>query len=67
MTMASSPQPIADSAPLGAIPSAQIILHTIKLQFLLAYKGEIDYKVIKAWIYSIDNYFTLISLTDPSQ
>ena len=65
--MASSSQPTAASAPLGATLSAQIILHTIKLQPPPAYKGEIDYKVIEAWIYSVDNYFALTGLTDPSQ
>ena len=51
--MASSLQPIAASTPLGATLSAQIIPHTIKLQPLPAYKGEMDYKVIEAWIYSV--------------
>ena len=55
------------SAPLGAILSDQIILHTIKLQPPPVYKREIDYEVIEAWIYSVDNYFTLTGLTDPSQ
>ena len=64
--MASSSQPVAASAPLGATPSAQIIPHTIKLQPPPIYQGEIDYKVIEAWIYSVNNYFALTSLTDPS-
>ena len=66
-TLASSPQPIASYTSLYATPSAQIILHTIKLQPLSTYKREMDYKVIKAWIYSINNYFALTGLTDPSQ
>ena len=65
--MASSLQPAAASAPLGATLSAQIILHTIKLQPLPAYKEEMDYEVIEAWIHSVNNYFGLTSLTDPSQ
>ena len=64
--MASSSQPEATSAPLGATLSAQIIPYTIKLQPIPVYKGEIDYKVIKAWIYSVDNCFALTGLTDPS-
>ena len=44
--MASSSQPAAASAPLGATLSAQIIPHTIKMQPLPAYEGEIDYKAI---------------------
>ena len=67
VTMASSLQPTAASAPLGATLFTQIILHTIKLQPLPAYKGKMDYKVIEAWIYSVNNYFTLTGLTDPSQ
>ena len=67
VTMANSSQPTAASAPLGAISSAQIILHTIKLQTPPAYKGEIDFEVIEAWIYNADNYFALIGLNDPSQ
>ena len=63
-TMASSSQPSAASAPLGATLSAQIILHTLKLQPLPAYKGEMDFEV---WTYSVDNYFTLTGLTDPNQ
>ena len=58
---------MAASAPLGATLSAQVILHTIKLQPLPACKGEIDYKVIKAWIYIVDNYFVLSGLIDPNQ
>ena len=57
--MASSLQPATAFAPLGATLSAQVILHTIKLQPTPAYKGEMDYKVIEAWIYSVDNYFAL--------
>ena len=64
--MASSSQPIATSVPLSATLSAQIILHTIKLQPPLKYKGEMDNEVIEAWIYSVDNYFALTGLTDPS-
>ena len=64
VTMTSSLQYAAASAPLGATLSAQIILHTIKLQPSPAYKGEMDYKV-KAWIYSVNNYFALTGLTDP--
>ena len=60
-------QPTATSATLGASLSAQIIPHTIKLQPLPAYKGEIDYKIIEAWIYSVNNYFTLTGSTDPNQ
>ena len=58
---------MATSTPLGATLSCQIILHTIKLQPPTVYKGEMDYEVIEAWIYSVDNYFTLTGLTDPSQ
>ena len=65
--MASSLQPAAASSPLGATPSAQIVPYTIKLQTLPACKGDIDYEVIEAWIYSFDNYFALTGLTDPSQ
>ena len=65
--MASSSQSTAAFAPLSNIPSAQIILYTIKLQPPPTYKGEMDYKVTEAWIYSIDNYFLLTSLSDTSQ
>ena len=64
--MASSSQPVAASAPLGATSSAQIILHTIKLQPTPVYKRDMNYKVIEAWIYSVDKYFALTGLTDPS-
>ena len=67
VTMASSLQSVAASAPLGATLSAQIILYTIKLQPLPEYKGEMDYKVFEAWIYSVYNYFALTSLAAPSQ
>ena len=67
MTIAISSQPTAASTPLSATMSAQNILYTIKLQPQPAYKGKIDYKVIEAWIYSVDNYFTLTGLTEPSQ
>ena len=66
VTVASSFQPVAACAPLGATPSAQIIPHNIKLQHLPAYKGEVDYRVIEAWIYSVDNYFALTCLLDPT-
>ena len=65
--MASSSQSEAAYTPLGATMSAQIIPHTIKLQSPPAYKGEMDFKVIKAWIYSVETYFALTGLTDPSQ
>ena len=65
--MASSLQPKAAFAPLGATLSAQIIPHTIKLQPPPLYKEEVDYEAIEAWIYSFNNYFALTSLTDPSQ
>ena len=65
--MASFLQPAAASASLGAITSAQIIPYTIRLQPLPACKRDMDYKVIETWIYNVDNYFTLTSLTDPSQ
>ena len=64
--MASSLQPAAASAPLGATLFAQIIPHTIKLQPPPAYIGEIDYKIVESWIYSADNYFALTDLTDPN-
>ena len=62
--MASSSQPAANSTPLGATSSAQTIPHTIKLQPPPAYKKEMDYEVIEAWIYSVNNYSTLTGLTD---
>ena len=65
--MANSSQPTAASVPLNATLSAHIILCTIKVQPLPVYKREIDYKVNEAWIYSVDNYFALTDLTDPSQ
>ena len=43
-------QAAAAFIPLGATLSAQTILHTIKLQPPPAYKGEMDYEVIEAWI-----------------
>ena len=67
VTMASSLLLVATSAPLGATPSAQLILHTIQLQPPPEYKEEIDYEDMKAWIYSITNYFALPVLTNPSQ
>ena len=67
VTMASSLQPAAASAPLGATLSAQIILHIIKLQPSPIHKGEMDCKAIEAWIYSVDKYFALTGLTDPNQ
>ena len=42
VTMSSSLQPAATSEPLGATLSAQVILHTIKLQTPPTYKWEID-------------------------
>ena len=64
--MVSYSQLEAASVPLSATLSAQIILHTIKLQ-LPASKGEMGYEVIEAWISTVDNYFALTGLTDPSQ
>ena len=64
--MASSLQLLSASASLGANLSAQIIPHTIKLQHLPAYKGEMDYEIIKSWIYSVDSYFAMTGLTDPA-
>ena len=65
--MASFFQATATSTPLSATLPAHIILHTIKLQPLPVYRGSMDYKVIEAWIYSVDNCFKLTGLTDPSQ
>ena len=65
--MASSSQPEAASAPLGATLSAQIILYTNKLQPPPNFKGEIDYEVIEVWIYRVHNYFALIGLNDSGQ
>ena len=56
VTINNSLQPTAASPPLGATLSAQIIPHTIKLQSLPVYKGEMGYEVIEAWIYSVENY-----------
>ena len=66
VTMASSLQPTAASAPFGATISAQIIPHTIRLQSLPIYKREMDYKDIEACIYSDNNYFALTGLSDPN-
>ena len=65
--MVSFSQPTATSAPLGATLFTQYILYTIKLQPTLAYKREMDYKVIEAWIYNVNNYIALNGMTDPSQ
>ena len=54
---------IAASAPFSGTLSAQIILHTIKLQLPPTYKGEIDNKIFEAWIYSVKNYLAVTSLT----
>ena len=67
VSMASYSQPTAASAPLGTTLSTHIILYTIKLQPSPAYKGEIDYDIIEAWNYSVNKYFTLTGLTNPSQ
>ena len=67
VTIASSSQLAAVSEPLDATLSAQIIPHTIELQTPPSYKGEMDYKDIETWIYSVENYFALNGLTDPSQ
>ena len=45
--MASFPQPMAASAHLGGILSAQTIMQTIKVQPPPSYEGEIDNEVIK--------------------
>ena len=65
--MAYSLQPTGAFTPFSANSSAKIILHTTKLQLPPAYKGEMVYKFIEAWIYNVDNYFALTGLTDPSQ
>ena len=67
VTIASFHLDVAASASLGTTPSVQIITQTIKLQTLTEYKGEIDYEIIEAWIYSTANYFALNRLTDLSQ
>ena len=67
VTMASFSKPVATSALLDATLSAQIIPYIVKLQPMPIYKGEIDYKIIENWIYSVDNYFGLTSITDCNQ
>ena len=39
--------------------SLQTMAHTIKLVQPPVYKGEMDYEIIEAWIFAVDNYFAL--------
>ena len=41
--------------------------NAIKLKEPLQYDGAINYKLIEAWIFGVDNYYKLVELTDEVQ
>ena len=45
----------------------QVMGHAVKLKEPPTYEGEVDYETIKLWIYSVDNYYVLVGLTDEIQ
>ena len=45
----------------------QVVPNTVKLKKPLQYNGTINYDLIKAWIFGIDNYYKLVELTDEVQ
>ena len=36
----------------------------VKLERPPVYDGTMDYEIIEAWIFSVDNYYALVGLTD---
>ena len=41
--------------------------NAVKLKEPPQYDGAIDYELIKAWIFGVDNYYKLVGLTDEVQ
>ena len=42
--------------------------HAVKLKEPSTYEGQVDYKTIESWIYSVDNYYSLVEIArrDPT-
>ena len=36
----------------------------VKLKKPLQFDGTMDYEIIEAWVYGMDNYYKLVGLTD---
>ena len=47
--------------------TTQTMPHAIKLPVPAPYRGEMDYEIIEAWIFSLDQYFLLTGLTEEVQ
>ena len=45
----------------------QLMPQAVKLKEPPTYKGQVDSKTIESWIYSADNYYVLVGLTDKIQ
>ena len=45
--------------------STQTMPHAIKLPVPAPYRGEMDYEIIEAWIFTLQQYFLLTGLTEP--
>ena len=45
----------------------QVMPNAVKLKEPPQYDGAIDYELIKAWIFGVDNYYKLVGLTDEVQ
>ena len=44
--------------------TAQTIPRAVKLKEPPTYDGTMDYEAIEAWLFAVENYFTLVRLTD---
>ena len=42
----------------------QLMPGTVKLREPPTYDGTMDYEVIEAWLFNVDNYYAIIGLTD---
>ena len=40
------------------------MLGAVKLKELPRFDGTINYKIIEAWVYGVDNYYRLVGLTN---
>lgn len=47
--------------------TTQVMPNAVKLKEPPVYDGSIDYELIEAWIFGVDNYYKLVGLTDEVQ
>ena len=45
----------------------QLMPHAVKLKEPPTYEGQVDYETIESWMYSVNNYYVLVGLTDEVQ